>query len=164
MASLKRQRKAARRAAVQARMTSEETPAPRPPTNSMEALRARLRAQPPCAHCGFVHQGNSEEFMMDLDPVAVVMLDRDVATNAIVAGLCGPRFRKSNSRQLACYGFAGHPGSFVVFQWDAVLPQWEQVIPKPPPVPFAKTSHELQRAARRDLVQLLARRSVIVRR
>ena len=82
-----------------------------------------------CLMCGVspAHVGDSEESFISLatlDPEAAVFYDRDLATSADVAGLCGPRFRKTLGQGLFAHYGAPQGARYVVYHWKPESKHW----------------------------------------
>lgn len=133
----KRARKAARQAKVRALMSPEELrPLPPPPRTALPRT-SNLNLPPPCEHCGCIHQGNKEETLATLAKDVLVFYDRDVAAEARVAGLCGPRFRPvDSSADLGIRAHFGFPyaakGGYAVYRYEARHARWFREIPAVP--------------------------------
>jgi hypothetical protein len=92
-----------------------------------------------------MHEGNSEEPLAALEPDAVVFFDRDVAEPGIVADLCGPRFRITNSQLLAHFGSPAGK-RYVVFCFNKEAKGWKLLVDTDVSKEYPVSSSHMRRA------------------
>jgi len=90
--------------------------------------KASTKKESLCVMCGApAHVGHSEESFVSLaalDPEAAVFYDRDLATLADVAGLCGPRFRQTPGQGLFAHYGSPQGERYVVYHWETEAKRW----------------------------------------